>query len=390
MKKYENGEYLELSADEINSVKKEESEYLLSGNHDETDSDLANTIKETAKGKAIVLKDISPLTEKLMIKVNGNYVSGRVVYKLGQNVWDEVCEYSSSGLYLYSKNFVHVAPETNYYLYCNSPVFAWEENVGIFTEITFYDNAEQELSNMYDVHRNSVITTPADCCYIKFKLYEQYGNTYNNDICINVSDKRVNGTYEAYYEEDAYEASIDGNIAILKPDYPVVTIFTEDIDVSLECEYNKDISGVLNTKQDKVTWELISSDRLTEEVSSLAIDGFSCSKIALYIAIKGSANNSAETSMQLRTNKTTAVGGGSNTSLTRMFRTDPNGSATPAQIFLEMQKKWITGHLFNSSVKENYINTTEYDSISGLYLQPTDSDIVFGVGTTYELWGVKE
>lgn len=270
MKKYENGEYLELSDEEITAVKKEESEYLLSGDYDETNSD-TNTIKETATGKAIVLKDISPSADKLMIKVNGTHVSGRVVYKLGQNVWDEVCEYSSSGLYLYSKNFIHVAPETNYYLYCNSPVFAWEENVGIFTEITFYGNSEQELSKVYDVKRNSVITTPADCCYMKFKLYEQYGNTYNNDICINVSDRRINGTYEAYYEEDAYEASIDGNIAILKPDYPVVTIFTEDTDISLECEYNKDIVKVLAGKQDRNEMEVLCNETIKEEVSTISV-----------------------------------------------------------------------------------------------------------------------
>jgi hypothetical protein len=127
----------------------------------------------------------------------------------------------------------------------------------------------------------------------------------------------------------------------------------------------------------------------------LTLDGFSCSKIELKISVATSETNPSESAMRVRTNKNSHTGGGSDESLTRMFR--QSGLNTPARILMEMYNKTIKGQLVNSGVNKTYANyymsdpsVSEYDSITAVYLSPTTSGCVFGVGTTYELWGVRE
>lgn len=143
------------------------------------------------------------------------------------------------------------------------------------------------------------------------------------------------------------------------------------------------------------TWELISSGELTEEVSQITLDGFSCSKVELKIAVAHSANNSEESAMRVRTNINSNTGGGSDNSLARMFRT--TATTQNALMLLKMHHKTITGTLVNSGNTEQYVNwyannpsISEFDSITGIYLAPVNSGVVFGVGTTYELWGVRK
>lgn len=45
---------------------------------------------------------------------------------------------------------------------------------------------------------NSIITTPTNAAYMVFYLAAAYGTTYNGDICINLSNPTINGTYYPY------------------------------------------------------------------------------------------------------------------------------------------------------------------------------------------------
>ena len=148
-------------------------------------------------------------------------------------------------------------------------------------------------------------------------------------------------------------------------------------------------SGVSAMKSEEPHWELISSGELTEEVASLTIDGFSCSKIVLKVTVKGSVSNASDDVLQFRTNHDSNSYGGTNIDLTRTFR--DKETTVKLNMSLEMKNKWITGQLFSSAGAEShYINDVGYDSIKGLYLRPKTAGIVFGVGTTYELWGVRK
>lgn len=403
MKKYENGEYIELSDEEIGLIEKEKDEYLSSASEKEDTANTADSIKEKVTGKTLILKDASSGMEKVVVKGTG-VTSETKLNVVGRNVWNETCFLQSGTARLSSLNDIPVVPGLSYYFYCDSPLLSVEEyDTDLFMNIVYFDSNKKKLpiSPTISMYRNSVITMPEGCYYIKFELHEAYGSTYKNDICISVADEKTNGTYTPYSKEE-YSFDSNGNAVIPAPITPNMTLFTDDGEVVLECEYKKDIKdAIADTVADAIAsaaissendWELISSGELTEEVSSLVLDGFSCSKIVLALYVKGSETNTAEDTLHIRTNKNANAGGGSDkASLTRIFRKD---STETVRVFipLEFKSKWITGQLFSSAgAKENYINqNAEYDSITGLYLQPVTSGIVFGVGTTYELWGVRE
>lgn len=102
----------------------------------------------------------------------------------GFNQWDE--QWAIDGNRIYSKNFISVLPNTDYYV---KGSFA----NGIF----WYDQYKKKISTIYST--NAIVKSPATARYMKFYLGESYGTTYKNDICINLSHSGVeNGRYEKY------------------------------------------------------------------------------------------------------------------------------------------------------------------------------------------------
>ena len=124
---------------------------------------------------------------------------------VGFNQWNEEWEvgylgYSSSNEgqpipmqnnTIRSKNFIKVLPNTSYYF--KYPIaeahYVWE-----------YDENKNALGHyqLLASGNNNPFTTPSDCHYIKFACEPAYGNTYNHDICINLSNPTRNGEYEPY------------------------------------------------------------------------------------------------------------------------------------------------------------------------------------------------
>lgn len=113
--------------------------------------------------------------------------SGNLV-DTNRNIWDEEWE---SGSFNWttgekvpmqgrcrSKNLIRVLPNTEYYV-----------GTVVISVLSYDDNGNfiQELSKP-----NRIITTPINCSFIHICWN---GTTYNNDICINVSDTNFNGTY---------------------------------------------------------------------------------------------------------------------------------------------------------------------------------------------------
>lgn len=111
----------------------------------------------------------------------------------GFNQWDEEWEigtYSNSdgskisqSNCIRSKNPTRINPNASYYL--KSPT-------GV--RLYFYD-ANHEFIEFYDWTSNATFTTPANAYYMNFRVGDAYGTTYNNDICINISNASLNGTY---------------------------------------------------------------------------------------------------------------------------------------------------------------------------------------------------
>lgn len=113
----------------------------------------------------------------------------KVVSK-GFNLWDEEWELgtlsastgakASSSNDIRSKNYISVKPNTTYY--CNTA-----------NNIYFYDKNKGFIS--YKYVGTETFTTPPNAYYI---MFTKGGTTYNHDICINVSNASLNGTYMPY------------------------------------------------------------------------------------------------------------------------------------------------------------------------------------------------
>lgn len=350
------------------------------GNHvacDISKEDVANAVKRTVTGSKLVISDLSPLVDELKVKVTQSYIDSPVIYKrIGENLWnknitknDDTGEYDSD-LYPCQSGEIYDISEPS-----------TEVNV---VNITFYDSENQVVQSGVSVVMSSqMLTIPDNCSY--FKVSKAIPSIDGGINYVGIAFQNLLTIYKA----ERYE-SVDGQITIPSPFDPVVYLYDKSGTSQFECEYNADINDALTEK-----WELISSGTLTGEALSLALDGFSCSKVELKLSVASSENNPSESALRLRTNINSNTGGGSDDSLTRMFRT--SGANTPALILLEMHNKIIKGQLVNSGVNKVYANyhysnpsVSEYDSITGVYLQPATSGCVFGAGTTYELWGVRK
>ena len=107
------------------------------------------------------------------------------------NVWDEEWE---TGRYnnttgakepandrIRNANLIAVLPSTQYY------------KNALVSNVYYYDINKQFIS--YGNTNDRIFTTPANCYYIAWMTFSTYGNTYQNDICINISDPAINGQY---------------------------------------------------------------------------------------------------------------------------------------------------------------------------------------------------
>lgn len=126
-----------------------------------------------------------------LLSFNGNGIK-----TVGFNQWDEEWEVgaynSADGSkvsirdQIRNKNPIRVSPSVKYF-----------NNKGL--QVYYYDANMNYLGwNMYI--NPSIITLPSNTYYINFNCLAGSGTTYNNDICINISDPSKNGTYEPYKE----------------------------------------------------------------------------------------------------------------------------------------------------------------------------------------------
>lgn len=140
-----------------------------------------------------------------------NVVSGdNEVVVCGKNIWDEQWEQGfiqfnkdasnwgqnvASTTQIRSKNYIQVDNTKTYYGYlgANSVIFA----------IIYDENKQPIASGNYGYINitNQTFTLPANARYIRFYTIGDYGGTYNNDICINVSDTNINGHYYPYQSQ---------------------------------------------------------------------------------------------------------------------------------------------------------------------------------------------
>lgn len=124
---------------------------------------------------------------------------------IGFNAWDEQWEVgglsngqpTSTTNQIRSQNFCRCAPSTAYY----ASVRADSPTAGKEVHFAQYDKEKRHIANNRIDGRT--VTTLADAAY--FKIYtshtDNYGDVYNNDICVNIVHSGYrNGEYEPYEE----------------------------------------------------------------------------------------------------------------------------------------------------------------------------------------------
>lgn len=132
------------------------------------------------------------------------------------NVWDEdwesgkinstTGETAVDGSNIRTKNFIKINP--NSLIYLTQP-----SGYSVYGRLFFYDVNKNYIGNlMGSNYANREVAVPTNACYMK--AYWD-GNTYNHDICINVSDPQINGIYYPYkpkkVQEKARLSLVEGN-----------------------------------------------------------------------------------------------------------------------------------------------------------------------------------
>lgn len=146
--------------------------------------------------------DINAYNEREIIDLNIEAIK-----TIGLNQWDEQWELGTinggtgKNSFLASSirsiNYIPALPNTEYYFYCGTPCTV---------VICCYDKEYNFIGNIaWGNSINTIYTTLPNTSYIRFGTYSlkgaYYGDTYKNDICINLSHTGYkNGTYEPYEE----------------------------------------------------------------------------------------------------------------------------------------------------------------------------------------------
>ena len=140
---------------------------------------------------------------------------------VGFNQWDEEWEVgqiaTNGGTItntnsIRSKNFNRCVPNAVYKVTCKSATAT-----GLYVvRIYFYDSEHNYIGNSGWFPYVGTTTAPDNAMYFKITTQSpgdasQYGNTYNNDICVNISNLSLNGTYEPY---TLYSYALDNNVVL--------------------------------------------------------------------------------------------------------------------------------------------------------------------------------
>lgn len=173
------------------------------------------------------------------------------VESVGTNVWDEEWEvggYDTNGeaityattIRSKATNYIQVLPNTTYYA----------NSAGKTIYIATYDSDKNFISYLPSVNgiTNNTFTTPSNAKYIRFQMGSAYGQTYNHDICINVSNSSINGQYFAY---DKHELAIPSGARVK---YGVNENCHDYIDFDTKTKHN--ICGIVDLGS--LTWVYMS------------------------------------------------------------------------------------------------------------------------------------
>ena len=129
-------------------------------------------------------------------------------WEVGGYTWDSGLKYDNTDRFR-NKEKIYVLPNQNYYFSALS---------------IFYYNSLNQYITESRYSSAGIYKTPNNCCYVN--IINHSNPPYINDICINISDNKLNGTYEAY-EDRTYSIPITSITGKLNGTGNSVVIFPE-------------------------------------------------------------------------------------------------------------------------------------------------------------------
>lgn len=123
---------------------------------------------------------------------------------VGRNQWDEVTEiggiYTSNGA---NNNSVTDRIRAKNYCTCfGGKTYYYRNPTAVGMPIFWYDQYKSLISYTSVAAGGGTVTAPSNAAFFRISFQASYGTTYNNDICINLSDTAFNGQYEPYKESE--------------------------------------------------------------------------------------------------------------------------------------------------------------------------------------------
>lgn len=155
--------------------------------------------------------------------------SGANVTRTGKNVWDEEWELGTisatdgqnapSTTQIRSKNYIRVEPQKTYFCYCGRISGMSGASIPFYC----YDKLKNYIGRPTPTSvNNATFTTPANCCYVRFRTGSEYGTTYLNDISVNSDSTDTayhayNGnTYTILFGDTYYGCELDVTNGVLR------------------------------------------------------------------------------------------------------------------------------------------------------------------------------
>lgn len=166
--------------------------------------------------KKLFPKDYYAYNAGELLSVEGLQSHDTVGFNQWDEEWDKINVGTGNGntapstTTIGSKNFCPILPSTTYYATCGKTDGGSQNRY--YLALIFYDENKQYISSGY--YNNLVFTTPEKARFFKITTNTAtvvYGNAYNHDICINLSDPSRNGEYEPYKK---YSYPLDSSLTL--------------------------------------------------------------------------------------------------------------------------------------------------------------------------------
>lgn len=231
-----------------------------------TSSNASNALKGTKSGKIVAAKDVSPIEHNLSVKLTSSTLtnfSGVKVSRYGKNLFnpkiltDAGFALNSNGYYVGKVKTLNdfydgyngqlplpdFIPNTQYTIsfegYTQKDI---SSSGGIYIRISYTDNTNDYLQLSIQTIKKYSRTTQKNKSVQKISVsYGAEGESlaYIKNFCICIGSDNA---YEEYVRPKIYTTSSTDKVNDISSLYPSVTLLTDNPEVNIEMEYNRDIN----------------------------------------------------------------------------------------------------------------------------------------------------